>query len=301
MRRRLSPARTSGSSRRRRAGLRPRSISWPTSGKQPALPPVCVMTPRSGWYFNASERGGGLVCWLEALRACAVARPLRTVRFVASSGHELGHLGLHAYLTRNPTLARDAAAWIHFGANIGAATGEVRLTCSDKSLESSDPALTPYDLNRVALQPALQVGGEPARSAPKAAASSCSSAATIGFTTRVTDGPMPSISRKLRASRGRPPTLQSRWPIRRRSDSFQHGACQRVNMHRTLSIVAVCVLLPPHRERAEESRDGGLRRQTFHRRRSTIPEMQTALARGVSPRARSCGSTWIASAPTRTG
>jgi hypothetical protein len=132
-------------------------------GRRPDLPPVCVMTPRSGWYFNASERGGGLVCWLETLRACSAARPLRTVRFVASSGHELGHLGLHAYLKRNPTLARDAAVWIHFGANIGAARGEVRLTCSSNTLESEAiRALTPYDLNGVPLQPASQVGGEAA-------------------------------------------------------------------------------------------------------------------------------------------
>ena len=27
------------------------------------------MTPRSGWHANASERGGGLVCWLETMRA----------------------------------------------------------------------------------------------------------------------------------------------------------------------------------------------------------------------------------------
>jgi hypothetical protein len=132
-------------------------------GRRPDFPPVCVMTPRSGWYFNASERGGGLVCWLETLRACAAARPLRAVRFVASSGHELGHLGLHDYLTRNPTLARDAAVWIHFGANIGAARGEVRLTCSDNSLESEAiRALTPYGLNQLPVQTASQVGGEAA-------------------------------------------------------------------------------------------------------------------------------------------
>jgi hypothetical protein len=132
-------------------------------GRQRDLPAVCVMTPRSGWYFNASERGGGLMCWLETLRACAAARPVRTVRFVASSGHELGHLGLHGYLKRNPTLARAASVWIHFGANIGAATGEVRVTCSADSLESEAiRALTPYDLNRLAPQPASQVGGEAA-------------------------------------------------------------------------------------------------------------------------------------------
>jgi hypothetical protein len=130
-------------------------------GRRPDLPPVCVMTPRSGWYFCASERGGGLVCWLETLRACATARLLRNVKFVASSGHELGHLGLHAYLKRNPTLARDAAVWIHLGANIGAARGDVRLTCSSSALESDAiRALTPYALHELPVQPASQVGGE---------------------------------------------------------------------------------------------------------------------------------------------
>src|SRR6185295_19517856 len=94
-------------------------------GAQPDLPPLCVMTPRSGWHANASARGGGLVCWLETMRACAAARPKRTVRFVASSGHELGHLGLQAYLAANPTLAQSALVWIHYGANIGASTGDV--------------------------------------------------------------------------------------------------------------------------------------------------------------------------------
>jgi hypothetical protein len=139
-------------------------------GTDPSLPPVCVMTPRSGWHANASERGGGLVCWLETLRAVAAAKsskagrgPLRTVRFIASSGHELGHLGLKDYLRRNPTLARDAYAWVHFGANIGASTGDTGITPSDDWLrDAALRALEPHGLGKIRQSPASQVAGEAA-------------------------------------------------------------------------------------------------------------------------------------------
>ena len=139
-------------------------------GTDPSLPPVCVMTPRSGWHANASERGGGLVCWLEALRAVAAAKshkagggPLRTVRFIASSGHELGHLGLRDYLRRNSSLARSAYAWVHFGANIGASTGDTGMTPSDDWLrDAALRALEPQGLEKIRQSPASQVAGEAA-------------------------------------------------------------------------------------------------------------------------------------------
>jgi hypothetical protein len=90
-------------------------------GVDSKLSPLVVMTPRSGWGHCASERGGGLVCWLEAMRALAAARPPRSIWFLASSGHELGHVGLEAFMERRPDLVKTARAWIHFGANIGAA------------------------------------------------------------------------------------------------------------------------------------------------------------------------------------
>jgi hypothetical protein len=132
-------------------------------GARADLAPVCVMTPRSGWHANASERGGGLVCWLEALRAAVAARSERAVRFIASSGHELGHLGLHAYLDRNGTLARDGLAWVHFGANIGASTGDVGMTASDARLvESARAALANYQLDGIRQSTPAQVAGEAA-------------------------------------------------------------------------------------------------------------------------------------------
>ncbi|MEJ0079059.1 MAG: hypothetical protein WDO17_27225 [Alphaproteobacteria bacterium] len=101
------------------------------------LAPLVVMTPRSGWWSCASERGGGLACWLEIIRAVRAAKPAREVLFVASSGHELGHLGLDAFMARRPESVSSARAWIHLGANIGAAQGPANiLQASDGEMEA---------------------------------------------------------------------------------------------------------------------------------------------------------------------
>jgi hypothetical protein len=92
------------------------------AGTLTARPPLIVMTPRSGWYACASERGGGIAAWLELMRALHAERPARDVQFVASSGHELGHLGINAYVDARPGIVSTSAGWMHFGANIGAAT-----------------------------------------------------------------------------------------------------------------------------------------------------------------------------------
>jgi len=106
-------------------------------GMDRSLAPLVVMTPRSGWWWCASERGGGLVCWLEIMRTVHASRPARDVLFVASSGHELGHLGLDNFMERRPQLVSTAKAWIHLGANIGAAQGPGNtLQASDDTLEA---------------------------------------------------------------------------------------------------------------------------------------------------------------------
>jgi hypothetical protein len=106
-------------------------------GRSPELPPLWVMTPRSGWWNCCGERGGGIVCWLEVMRAVKEAGPERDVHFIATSGHELGHLGLESYLLENPATATEALLWVHFGANIGAATApSVRIFSADAGLEA---------------------------------------------------------------------------------------------------------------------------------------------------------------------
>lgn len=108
------------------------------AGINPALGPLVVMTPRSGWYSCGSERGGGIACWLEIMRELKTANLRRTVLFVASSGHELGHLGIDSYIERRAGIVTRAIAWLHLGANIGAATdlGNNLLQASEDDLDS---------------------------------------------------------------------------------------------------------------------------------------------------------------------
>jgi len=105
------------------------------AGSDPKLAPLMVMTPRSGWYACGSERGGGIVCWLELMRR--IRKPAaRDVWFVATSGHELGHLGINNYIERRPGVVTRAAGWLHLGANLGAAAGGNIVQASDDEFEA---------------------------------------------------------------------------------------------------------------------------------------------------------------------
>lgn len=108
------------------------------TGVDAKLPPLLIMTPRSGWWTCASERGGGIACWLEAMRALVRGKPARDILFVASSGHEIGQRGIEVYAERRPGLIARARAWIHLGANIGAKQGAGNLIqASDEEMEST--------------------------------------------------------------------------------------------------------------------------------------------------------------------
>jgi hypothetical protein len=106
-------------------------------GADETAAPLVVMTPRSGWWGCASERGGGIAIWFEIMRAVKAAKLMREVLFVASSGHELGHIGLDAFMDRRAGLVPSAKVWIHLGANIGAALGPGNvLQASDDEMET---------------------------------------------------------------------------------------------------------------------------------------------------------------------
>ncbi len=100
---------------------------------------VVVLTPRSGWWHCAAERGGGIACWLQVLKLLAAHPERRGVRFVATSGHELGYAGLQAYLAEATPDPR--ATWIHLGANIGASDGRLGVVASDDELSRRALAL----------------------------------------------------------------------------------------------------------------------------------------------------------------
>lgn len=122
-------------------------------GKIRALPPLVVMTPRSGWWQCASERGGGLAGWLEIMRTLQETGTEREVRFVATTGHELGHLGLEYFLQQHPKLVKNAHAWIHLGANLVAAKrSALTLQASDRALASCGLEA----LKRVGITPEFQ-------------------------------------------------------------------------------------------------------------------------------------------------
>ena len=124
-------------------------------GRRPELAPLMVMTPRSGWWNCASERGGGIAVWLEMMRSLAAAKPDRTVHFVASTGHELGHYGLDDYLEKRHDLISSAVAWVHLGANFGTVIGGGLL------FQASDE-----EMRTLALAAMARQGREPARETP---------------------------------------------------------------------------------------------------------------------------------------
>ncbi len=84
-------------------------------GSNTLLKPLVVMTPLTGWWHCASERGGGIAIWLELIKYVATLNLERTIIFLGSTGHELGHLGLKS------VLASGALSSVHAYLHIGAA------------------------------------------------------------------------------------------------------------------------------------------------------------------------------------
>ncbi len=106
-------------------------------GQDPSRPSLVVMTPRSSWWQSTAERGGGLVCWLESLRAVIAGQPACDVVFTANSGHELGHIGLDDFIARRPGWDQPGGAlWLHYGANLGASGGSLTLLSNDEALRA---------------------------------------------------------------------------------------------------------------------------------------------------------------------
>jgi len=78
------------------------------------------------------------------MRAMRRTKPARDVVFVASTGHEIGYRGIEVFVERRPNIVVNSLAWIHLGANIGAATNPGNtIQASDDELEGTlDAAMT---------------------------------------------------------------------------------------------------------------------------------------------------------------
>ena len=103
-------------------------------GTDPDAAPVVLMTPKSGWYTCAAERGGGIAVWLEVAGRIAADAGRRSLNLVASSGHELHHLGLDHYIRQLGDAAHNVHAWMHLGASIGSRNGQAAYAASDDEL-----------------------------------------------------------------------------------------------------------------------------------------------------------------------
>ncbi|MDE2892263.1 MAG: hypothetical protein OXN86_07170 [Chloroflexota bacterium] len=118
-------------------------------GTDPDASPVVLMTPKSGWYTCAAERGGGIAVWLEVAGRIAANPGRRTLNLVASSGHELHHLGLDHYIQELGDAAHDVHAWLHLGASIGSRNGNPSYAASDDELFNvATDALNAHGLER---------------------------------------------------------------------------------------------------------------------------------------------------------
>jgi hypothetical protein len=79
---------------------------------------VVVSTPQSGWFRCAGERGPGIALWLGLARWVRKNPSDLSYVFVSTSGHELGGLGIRAFLDSEAPPRGSVAAWIHLGAGI---------------------------------------------------------------------------------------------------------------------------------------------------------------------------------------
>jgi hypothetical protein len=92
----------------------------------PDTPPfddtLLVVAPRTSWYESTAERGGGLVAWLHLAHASGRAGlKLPPLALLATAGHEIGHLGIRAWLERHRGRSGRPRRALHLGANLGAA------------------------------------------------------------------------------------------------------------------------------------------------------------------------------------
>ena len=79
---------------------------------------IVVSTPQSGWFRCAGERGPGIALFLGLARWASRRTMGSSFLFISSSGHELGGLGMKAFLDQLAPKPERVLCWIHLGAGI---------------------------------------------------------------------------------------------------------------------------------------------------------------------------------------
>jgi hypothetical protein len=133
-----------------------------------SVPPIVVVTPRTGWWESTAERAGGMVAWLAALHAAGqlqrAGHLTRDVMAWATCGHELGHLGLQALIHRHRPLITSAHSWLHLGANLGGAgtlTLRVRAVDAVEAQSMRDLLVAEgYPAQHILVEPGSTISGE---------------------------------------------------------------------------------------------------------------------------------------------
>ena len=100
-------------------------------GSADNLAPLMVMTPRSGWWSCAPERGAGITVCLGILGALAAYAPRRPAGVTANTRHELCYMGIDEYMATHPRLGHTAHAWVHLGADGASVDSAATIQCSD--------------------------------------------------------------------------------------------------------------------------------------------------------------------------
>jgi len=79
---------------------------------------IVISTPQSGWFRCAGERGPGIALLLGLARWASQRPSGASFLFVSTSGHELGGVGMTAFLRDLAPPPERVLCWIHLGAGI---------------------------------------------------------------------------------------------------------------------------------------------------------------------------------------
>jgi hypothetical protein len=82
---------------------------------------IVISTPITSWFASTGERGPGIANFLalarHAARRASDRRISKTLVFVATAGHEIGHGGMEHFLRHAAPPPSEVKAWIHLGAS----------------------------------------------------------------------------------------------------------------------------------------------------------------------------------------